>query len=162
GVGSVSPNVTEFHADGTKSLELNAASTTYRAHRSVWETRRFITDTKHLDFHGVQVGSNGSLSLSITNRVASQVQITSFVSLDTPFTVTDAVPITLPPLGTVSVNVAFLPDTLGPFVSTLYIRSETSTEIIAQDVNLEGQGVTGVPEASVLTPNGGEVYAVGG
>jgi hypothetical protein len=162
GAGNVNPNVTELHSDGTKSLELQVASTTYRASRTIWETRRFVTDTKHLDFEGVRVGNNSSLSLNITNRIASPVQITSFPSLDSAFTVTTPTPLTLPPLGTVTVNVTFHPTRLGAFASTLYIRSETSTEIIAQDVNVEGQGVTGFPEVSLLSPNGGEVYAAGG
>ena len=163
GAGSVVPSVTDLHADGSKALELSVFATTYRAFRHPWQTTRFVTDTKQLDFGGVRTGQTGSLPLMITNRTGSSVKLTRFVSLDSlSFDVMEPPPITITPHGKTTVHVRFSPDSLGDFSTTVYLRAEKDSEIIAQDVQVAGKGVTGVPQVSVVSPNGGEQFTAGG
>jgi hypothetical protein len=142
GWGGANPNVkmTEVHADGTKAYELHmtAGWWTYRAFRFEWQTTLFETDEESLDFGTVTVGDTDTVSLLIENNAASEVPITCFVSTDPAFSVAEAPTIMIPPLSSVPVEVRFNPQVAGEFSGNLYIRSATSTEIIAQVVTVSG------------------------
>jgi hypothetical protein len=142
GWGGADPTrkVTDIHADGTKAYELGmtAGWWTYRAFRFPWQTTLFETDKESLEFGRVTVGDTGTVSLLIENNADREVPITCFVSTDPAFSVTAAVPVAIPELSAVTVEVQFNPDVAGDFSGNLYIRSATDTEIIAQVVTVSG------------------------
>ncbi len=151
GAGPITPRITDYHADGSKALELDffpSGTTSYRAFRWPWSTTKFVPNTKRLDFGSVRVREVGTLPLQITNHTSSSLQLTSFVVLDTAkFHVQEPAPITIPGGGAATIHVQFRPDTLKLYQSTLYVRSDNDSVVIAQDVVLEG---TGVPSAAAV------------
>jgi len=139
--------MTDYHADGSRALELDFlpdGTTSYRAFRWPWSTTKFVPNTKRLDFGFVPREDVRSLPLQITNNTSSSLQLTSFVVLDSAsFRVQEAAPITISGGGVATVHVEFQPHVLGSFHSTLYVRSDNDSVVIAQDVVLEGTGGVG-------------------
>jgi hypothetical protein len=57
--------------------------------------------------------------------------------------VQEAAPVTISGGGVATIHVEFQPHVLGSFHSTLYVRSDNDSVVIAQDVALEGTGGVG-------------------
>jgi hypothetical protein len=106
-----------------------------------------------LDFGAVAVGDSALRPLVVTNNLSSSITVTSFVTLDSAFSVADAPPITVPAGGSVTVQAKFRPDRTGEFESTLYVRSGTETQLIAYPVVVRGAGCTATPVSFDLNPN---------
>ncbi len=135
--------VTDLHANGSKSLELDFGApnrTTYRAFRFPWRTTRFETGADSLGFGTVLVGDSSSRSLSIRNEWTSPVEIDELASSNAAFLVPFTVPFTLAPEETVVIPVRFKPLYNGPFTATLYVRAANDSELVAQTVELTGAG----------------------
>jgi hypothetical protein len=149
------PHITEFHADGTVAWEVDlwpatTRSVSYRAFRYPWRGKVFTTDLDSLDFGLVAVGDSAVLPLAVTNHTAAAVTLTSFVTLDSSFSVADAVPLVVPAGGSVTVQAKFRPTRGGEIPSTLYVRSGTATQLVAHPVSVRGQGDTSTPARLAL------------
>jgi hypothetical protein len=149
GWGGTDPNpkLTDLHADGTKAYELGmpGGTWTYRAFRFPWRTTRFVTDVTSLAFGEVLLGGASSRVVTVSNPTQAAVTIDCAFSTDPAFEVEAGIPATLAPGGTLQVEVRFRPAHEGAFAGKLYLRSTTTTELIAQDVELAGTGVTNRP-----------------
>jgi hypothetical protein len=137
------PHMTELHADGSVAWEVQfwaapVVSLTYRAYRFPWRGTAFTTDVDSLDFGGVTVGDSALKPLVVTNNTALPITFTSFVSLDSAFSVVNAPPITVDAGGSVTVQAMFRPTHAGNFRRTLYVRSATATQLIAYPVTVTG------------------------
>jgi len=147
GWGSVPgpPNITDLHADGSTAWEIQfwpppTLTGGYRAFRFPWRGTVFTPNVDDLDFGPVVVADSSILPLTVTNNSAAAVTFTSFVTLDPAFSVQEAVPLTVPAGGNVTVHVRFQPSAVGSFASTLYLRSATATDVIAYPVTVHGSG----------------------
>jgi arylsulfotransferase ASST len=147
GWGSVPgpPNITDLHADGSTAWEIQfwpppTLTGGYRAFRFPWRATVFTPDVDDLGFGPVVVADSSILPLTVTNNSAAAVTFTSFVTLDAAFSVQEAVPLTVPAGGNVTLHVRFQPGAVGNFASVLYLRSATSTEVIAYPVTVHGSG----------------------
>jgi hypothetical protein len=101
-----------------------------------------------LSFGNVQVGSNASLSETLTNTGGSNVTISQANVTGTGFSVTGlSLPATLTPSQTVSFNVKFAPAAAGAVSGNLAILSDASNSPL--NIPLSGTGVT----PGQITPN---------
>lgn len=137
------PNVTDIHPDGSIAWEVQfwpppTLSASYRAFRFPWRATVFTPNVDDLDFGAVALGDSALMPLTVTNNSASDVTLTSFVSLDAAFSVQEGVPLTIPAGGSTTVNAKFRPDGIGDVASRLYVRSATSTQVIAYPVSVHG------------------------
>jgi hypothetical protein len=141
------PGLTELHADGTKAFELGLAggTWTYRAFRFPWRSNRFTADPSALDFQNVAIGDSASLAVTVRNPAATDLSIDCAFSTDPAFEVIASLPGSLSPGATMQVEVRFRPIAQARYSGKLYLRSTGATELIAQDVDLSGQGVTDRP-----------------
>jgi len=150
GAGSVIPDVTDLHPDGTVALELafNGGMASYRAFRFPWRTTRFETDRDSLDFGNVLSGHARSLPLAITHHGPEDLVITSFVSSHAVFSVDESGLLAIPPEDSAVVHVTFQPIASGETVARLYVRAANDTQLVARVVTLRGVGVLGTLPAS--------------
>jgi hypothetical protein len=135
------PKVTDLHADGTVGLALgfkSLATWSYRAFRFPWRTSRFALGADSLDFGVAKINSGDTLAVTLLNRSAAPVTITSIVGSAAPFSAITPLPLTLAAGASDSIQVRFAPTTLGSFRDTLYVRSTNATEIIAQPLVVFG------------------------
>jgi hypothetical protein len=141
------PKLTDLHADGTKAFELGmvGGTWTYRAFRFPWRTNLFVTDETSLDFGEVLLGAPSSRSVSVRNPSPAAITIDCAFSTDPAFEVLAPTPATLAPGEVMQIEVRFRPSLEGRIEGKLYVRSTTTTELIAQDVELAGTGVTNRP-----------------
>jgi len=158
---NLDPKLTDLHADGTKAFELGmvGAVWTYRAFRFPWRTNRFVTDETSLDFGNVLLGSSASRSLLVRNPSTAAITIDCAFSTNPSFEVQAPVPATLAPGEDMKVEVRFQPSLEGRIEGKLYLRSTTTVELIAQDVELAGTGVTNrPPDCSVARATPSELW----
>jgi arylsulfotransferase ASST/ASPM-SPD-2-Hydin domain-containing protein len=157
------PNLTDLHADGSTALEITfwpspTLTGGYRCFRFPWRATVFTPNFDVLDFGALAQGDSASRPLTITNNSASGVTLTSFVTLDGAFAVEEAVPLAIPAGDSVTVHVKFLPGSLGSYSSTLYLRSSTSTQVIAYPVLVQGSSYD--PASAPLDPAPGVELSV--
>lgn len=141
------PCVTDVRPDGSKSWEIAFVGTieSYRALRFPWQTSLFSTVEDSLDFDTVLISAEGVLPLTVQNPAATDLDLTSFVSSDSAFSVTDPVPVVVPAGGSTVVAVRFRPHAQGHFEGTLYLRAANDTELVARTVEVRGVGVDVLP-----------------
>jgi hypothetical protein len=142
GAGSVLPQVTDYHADGSKGLEFTfnpQSMNTYRAHRYAWQGRLLTADRDSIDYGSIVSGDTVVTLLGITNHGATDRTITSFLVTDSVnFSVGAPVPVTIPHGQTIQIPVRFNPPFQDTTRATLYVRSTTASELIATSIRLHG------------------------
>jgi hypothetical protein len=145
--GTDGPKLTDLHADGTKAFELGMAggTWTYRAFRFPWRTSRFVTDETALDFGAVRIGDPAQRTVTVRNPALEPITIDCAYTTNPAFTVEAALPASLAPGGSLAVEVRFDPLNAAGYAAKLYLRSTGEAELIAQDVELAGSGVTNRP-----------------
>jgi hypothetical protein len=137
--------LTELRPDGTTtSFELAYGSQwiwSYRAFRFPWRTTRFLVDPADLDFGEVPLGASSVLPVTVRNPGPDPIVINSFELSGSPrFTCPDAPPLTLAAGATARVSVAIAPLTPGELQGRLVLAAVTSTERIAQPIELRATG----------------------
>jgi hypothetical protein len=143
GWGGAGPNpkLTDLHVDGSIGLALGLGATarwTYRAFRFPWQTSRFAVTPEARDFGTVRIGRDDTLAFTIQNRSTEPLTINSIVGRNTAFSVVTPLPITIDPGASGLFDVRFVPKDPGVISDTLYVKSVSSTELIAQAVTVHG------------------------
>jgi hypothetical protein len=106
-------------------------------------------DPTSLDFGEVEVGSNETLTISLTNSGGEAVEVTDVVVADSEvFSVTGTLPETIEPGASANVQVQFAPDAEGPFTANLTVLHSGSGSPL--DVPLSGEGVVTPDQPTVL------------
>jgi hypothetical protein len=149
GWGGTNPNpkVTELHPDGTRAFELGMANGTwsYRAFRFPWRTTRFTAEPAALAFGEVRLGATASRTVAVRNPGAAALTIDCGFATDPAFEIVTPLPATLDPGAALDVEVRFAPVEERSHAGKLYLRAQESAELIAQDVEVTGAGVTNRP-----------------
>ena len=145
GAGSIDPDVTDLHPDGTVALQfgfLPQGVTSYRAFRFDWLGTLITTDLDRLAYNRVARLDTVSKPLKISNNGPTDLSITSFACTDTAdYSVVATLPLTIPHGQSVSVQVRCHPQSLGELPAVLYARSVRTNELIACSVQLWSYGV---------------------
>jgi len=140
GWGSLfNPAVTEVKYDGTKTFELvfNSAQS-YRAFRFPWRTNLLIADNYRVDFEYVTVNTFDTKEIVIANNSNEEIQLTSYYSRSSIFSVVDNFPITLQPHQNKLLQIQFSPDSIGVFSDDIHLRMQKENEMIAQVISVLG------------------------
>lgn len=151
GVTFTDPKLTEIHADGSKALEVGFNDPnlwSYRSFKYPWGTTRFRVDQDTLDYQQVRLGEPVTKPLTISNDSGADLEITCFVITDPNVTVPEPTPFTIPAGGSTVVHVRYDPQVDGILDGTLYVRSSTSNDMVAQSVVLKGHGLATLPGTS--------------
>ena len=152
------PKVTDLHPDDSKAFEVSfpSGTRTYRAFRFPWSTTRFSLTPSLLDFGTVALGDSALRVLTVHNDWSQSVEIDGFVSTSEWFRIWDPMPVTIPTGESADVNVWFKALGTGSVTGTLYARSVSNTELIAQTVGMSGAG----PPTSVEDRGAGRSLSV--
>jgi hypothetical protein len=147
------PKLTELRADGSEALEIdfrNRGMFTYRAFRFPWEWTRIVAGSPSVDFGVIAAGDTASASIVLRNVSAQPFTITCMPSNHGWFSAIHPLPIVLAAGESTTVTVRFLPRATGAANGTLYARSASDTDLVAQAVvQLVGHG-----QGTAATPTG--------
>ena len=133
--------ITEVKEDGTVAFELSLPNTmaNYRAFRFNWKTNLFVTDPDSIFFDSIGVGDSSTTTVNLVSNSAKSINISSFYNTDSSYGVLTTVPFTIPPYGTVPIEIKFKPFEDGYFKDVLHIRSDNETSRVAQLMVLKGR-----------------------
>ena len=133
------PSITEVKHDGTKTFELYFDSAhCYRAFRFPWRTNLLIVDSYRVDFEYIPVNTIDTEEIVITNNSDVELQLTSYYSRSSMFSVIDNFPITLQPYQNKVLQIRFSPDSIGVFSDDIHLRMQKENEMIAQVIKVLG------------------------
>ena len=145
---SWNPAVTEVEYDGTKTFELKFDSLfySYRAFRFTWSTNLITSDNYRVDFEYIPVNLSGRREIAVRNNSNTQLEITSYYSRTSSFSIINNFPIVIDPFESRIVQIEFSPDSLGVFSDDIHLRVQKENEMIAQVIKVLGYSV---PTASI-------------
>ena len=139
---SFNPAATEVKYDGSKTFELVFDSAqSYRAFRIPWRTNLLVADNYRIDFEYVPLNTIDTKEIDITNNSDEELQLTSYYSRSSIFSIVDSFPITLQPYQNKILQIQFFPDSLGVFSDDIYLRMQKENEMIAQVINVLGYSI---------------------
>lgn len=142
GWGSGVPNVTEFKPDGTKALELEFESVSYRAFKFPWRTNIFSASANTIDYGEVYHLGSLSRSVTITNHKAENITITGMHNHTGKYHCQNTLPIILPAGSSMELDIEFIPQEEGSFddVLTIYAEWANATSASAFAIQLDVLG----------------------
>jgi len=133
------PSITEVKQDGTKTIELYFDSAhCYRAFRFPWRTNLLIADSYRVNFEYIPVNTIDTEEIVITNNSDEALQLTSYYSRSSMFSVVDNFPITVQPYQNKMLQIQFFPDSIGVFSDDIHLRMQKENEMIAQVIEVLG------------------------
>ena len=148
-----SREVSEITPDGTTALEVIFPDSlvNYRAFKFPWRTNLLTADSYIIDFEYVPIDTIDTKEIVITNNSNKELQLTSYYSRSSMFSVVDNFPITLQPYQNKILQIQFSPDSIGIFSDDIHLRMQKENEMIAQVINVLGYSVT--PDSVELNNN---------
>lgn len=134
------PAICEVKADGSVVLYATMPDTlfSYRAFKYPWKTGWFDTNPASLIFGYVQQGDSLEKPLEIINNTNQQIEINDYHTRNSVYTISSALPITIPSFGTETISVKFRPTSEQDYFDDLHLRWNKENERIAQVVSLSG------------------------
>jgi len=142
GWGSGVPNVTEFKPDGTKSLELEFESVSYRAFKFPWKNNIFTCHADSLDYGEIYYPSTSNKSIAITNHLDENIVITWLHNHTDKYHCLTELPLLIEAGATEELVVQYEPVEIGTYndILTFYAENENQTIIssFAQQVKVLG------------------------
>ncbi len=135
-----SRKVSEITPDGTTALEVIFPDSlvNYRAFKFPWRTNLLTADSYIIDFEYVPIDTIDTKEIVITNNSNKELQLTSYYSRSSMFSVVDNFPITLQPYQNKILQIQFSPDSIGIFSDDIHLRMQKENEMIAQVINVLG------------------------
>lgn len=137
GWGSGVPNVTEFKPDGTKALEFEFESVSYRAFKFPWETTAMSAETDSINFGHVYYADSNYRAVKITNNLEDDIYINQVVSRTPYFKYDDNIAVEISPGETGDVYVKFTPDSVGDFKDVLTLCYDHEVEGFPRRIALQ-------------------------
>ncbi|MFC2119445.1 aryl-sulfate sulfotransferase [Bacteroidota bacterium] len=137
---SFNPAANEVECDGTKTFEIRFDSLfySYRAFRFPWRTNLLTANSYIIDFEYIPVNTSEKKALVITNNSDEVLQLTSYYSRSSMFSVADNFPIILQPYQNRILKIQFFPDSVGVFSDDIHLRMQKDNEMIAQVIEVLG------------------------
>ncbi|OFX26593.1 MAG: hypothetical protein A2041_02525 [Bacteroidetes bacterium GWA2_31_9b] len=138
--------LTEFKPDGTPVFELSSPEKeySYRAFRYPWKTTLFNSNNDTVDFGEVSFGSFANQQIVITNNSENTLELSSYATRGTVFTILNGFPIVIPPKGNKTLDIKFTPSKYGyNLTDVLTLNSDGydkfgNEQRVAIQVNLKG------------------------
>ena len=153
GWGSGVPNITEFKPNGTKALEFEFESVSYRAFKFPWKTNLISGNTDTLDFGEIHFENEAEQSFYVTNHYDSEIELTWMHSNTGKYHSMTDLPALIEPGDSLKLTIKFSPEEIGEFedVLTVYAEKKNQTKISAFSIQV---GVNGLAseDASVSHP----------
>jgi hypothetical protein len=161
GWGKGVPSVTEFDANGNIVLEFSFPQLNYRAFKFDWHHEAFHADVEDIDFGMIDYQDSAIATITLSNTYGLDIAVNRVVNHTYPFTVINALPITLPANGTAEVEVMFKPGNSESFEDVMTfcweIHSDTLRQRVGVQVGLTGSA-TGNEGVSDLEAGGFRVF----
>ena len=134
------PGISEVTSSGTIEWAASFLSSTYnyRTFRFNWRTNYFTVNPDSISFVNIHVGSSDSSAITLTNNSGSPLLINDIYSSDSVFTISQLIPFTVPPHGIKNLTVRFTPNSENPPSGWIHLRSERTSEMIAQTIFVQG------------------------
>ena len=110
----------------------------YRAFKYDWSTDLFISDNNFLNFGVVPLGTQQTITFSITNNYDETVEINSVYNRESVFSLQNQLPVELLPENSATLTVKFNPQSEGIFNDELHLRWETEGQRIAKLIPMQG------------------------
>jgi hypothetical protein len=130
GWGSGIPNVTEFKPDGTKALEFDYESVSYRAYKFPWENSILDVDYDSLGFGEIYYENTKTRTIQLTNNLGKDVIITWMHSHSGKYSIMNELPMTISAGSSEELSISFDPQEIGDFPDMLTIYGEESGQTI--------------------------------
>ena len=129
GWGSGVPNVTEFKPDGTKALEFEFESVSYRAFKFPWHTNIFACNTEILNYGDIYYPVTADKSVTITNNNSQDIVITWLHSNSGKYHCITGLPLVINAGSSGEIDIRFEPEEIGSYddVITIYAEMENQT-----------------------------------
>jgi Arylsulfotransferase (ASST)/Secretion system C-terminal sorting domain/Cep192 domain 4 len=110
----------------------------YRALKFPWKTELITTDTDTLLFENVQPGNQAQKTLKVFNNGNYPLSISGIFIRDSAFQTTQNFPLQITAKGEADINISFNPVNTKVKNSTIYIVSNTVTQMVAKEVTVIG------------------------
>jgi hypothetical protein len=132
--------ISEVRMNGLVDLEISIPDsfTNYQAFKFPWKTNLLTADNYSVDFEYIPVSTIDTKEIVITNNSDEELQLTSYYSSSSLFSVVDNFPITLQPYQNKILQIQFSPDSIGVFSDDIHLRMQKEYEMIAQVINVLG------------------------
>jgi hypothetical protein len=134
GWGSGVPNVTEFNPDGTKALEFEFESVSYRAFKFPWKTNAFTTDSDTIEFGEINSSDSSIAKIVVNNNLDSTLTITSVENHTENFLLFTTLPVQIPAHENDTLYLLFKPGGEGEFSDLLTICNDIETEALTRRI----------------------------
>jgi len=142
GWGSGVPNVTEFKPDGTKALEFEFESVSYRAFKFDWHTSLLTCDSTELEYGDLFYGDSSNKTITLTNHYAEKIFITGMHGHTNKYILKTEMPLEIGPGSSAEVDILFIPEDIGIFddILTIYAEKENPPlpESFAIQIDISG------------------------
>lgn len=142
GWGSGTPNITEYHADGSTALIFNYGSVSYRVFKFNWKPKAITLSHDILYFGTVKPGIAKTMKLSIFNNLSSQAEINYIHSHSDEFTVVSELPVVVDAGSGAEIILEFMSETEGSYKDILTLcwdfKSDGFNNRIAAQVKTNG------------------------
>ena len=159
GWGSGVPNVTEFKPDGSKALEFEFESVSYRAFKFQWKTSIFTLSDEEIDFGEIYFEDLDYKTISLTNSLDEDIIITWMHQHNDKYSISTNLPLTISAGSTENITILFNPEEIGEYNDILTIYGERADQEIisafAQQLVVSGSASL---EASVGDLNANEIW----
>jgi hypothetical protein len=142
------PTISEIDPFNDVALSLSLPDTmmNYRAFKFEWQTNIFVADPDTLFFNDIALGDSLTMPLSIINKSNKEIEINNLYIRDSSFSVEAALPITILPLDSSTIQITYKPFAHRDCIDNLHIRWDSDNEGISQIVTLIGNVMTGVED----------------
>lgn len=150
GWGSGVPNVTEFKPDGTKALELEFESVSYRAFKFPWKTNIFSSNINTINFGEIYFAASETESVTITNHHHQNIIVTGIHNHSGKYYCKDDLPLLITAGFSEELEIEFIPGQIGEYndIITVYAEWQNQTTVSSFALQLNAMGAAS-EEASV-------------
>ena len=147
GWGSGVPGISEFDANDNMVYEMEFEGISYRSYLFPWVTNYFLLETDTLQYGYIWQENTLTKTLNVYNNSSNEINLTSYYSMNSAFTVENEFPITIAQGESKNLQVKFNPEEVGFFEGKITINSDINSDTlvqrIAQQVYLVGNATTG-------------------
>ena len=128
GWGSGIPNITEFKADGSKTLEFSFEAINYRAFKYDFQQTRFYPSTDSLDFGYIQMNETAQKKITMINNSYEPIEINTVHFRSNKFYLATNLPITLEAEESKEIIIEFQPNGNQGLYTDIITLSQDITE----------------------------------
>jgi hypothetical protein len=137
GWGSGVPNVTEFKPDGTKALEFEFESVSYRAFKYPWKTNIMSFNSEIIDYGEIYYTDSVYESITTTNNLDEDIIISWMHGRTGKYYCITELPLLIEAGSSEEIIIQFKPEEIGSFDDILTIYAERADQSIIKSFALQ-------------------------